>query len=76
MEKLKFGIQLVILLLAFPVWFVAEMKQADKAMQKNQPEKQEIIDKKKPVATDKQKKDIGHIEFVAMPFAKIIVTGI
>ena len=76
MEKLKFGIQLVILLLAFPVWFVAEMKQADKAMQKNQPEKLEIIDAQKPVASDKLKKDIGYIEFVAMPFAKIIVTGI
>lgn len=76
MEKLKFGIQLVILLLAFPVWFVAEMKQADKALQKNQPKKVEVIDAKKPVATDKVKKDIGNIEFVAMPYATLITAGI
>jgi hypothetical protein len=76
MEKLKFGIQLMVLLLAFPVWFIAEMKQADKAMKKNQPEKLEIIDAKKPVATDKLKKDIGNIEFVAIPYTTFMVTGI
>lgn len=36
MNKLKFAVQIVVLVLAFPVWFYAEMKQADKAM-KNRP---------------------------------------
>lgn len=32
MEKLKFGIQILVLALAFPVWFYAEMKMSDKAV--------------------------------------------
>ncbi|MBL0183864.1 MAG: hypothetical protein IPP96_16885 [Chitinophagaceae bacterium] len=34
MEKIKFGIQLTILMLAFPVLFVTEIKQADEDMKK------------------------------------------
>ncbi|HRI25568.1 MAG TPA: hypothetical protein PLZ45_12895 [Ferruginibacter sp.] len=50
MQKLKFGIQLTALMLAFPLWFMAEMKLADRDMKKNQPEKQESVEIKKEEA--------------------------
>ena len=44
MQKLKFGIQISALILAFPLWFLAEMKLADRDMQKEM-QKKEIIEK-------------------------------
>jgi hypothetical protein len=32
MQKLKFGIQILVLVLAFPVWFYAEITMPDKAV--------------------------------------------
>ncbi|HNJ96022.1 MAG: hypothetical protein U0T79_02545 [Ferruginibacter sp.] len=44
MQKLKFGIQISALILAFPLWFLAEMKLADRDMQKEM-QKKEVIEK-------------------------------
>ena len=74
MEKLKFGIQIMFLLLAFPVWFVAEVKQADREMKKAQLEKPSTIEIKKTVSTDKTK-DADISGMMTIPFSKLMFTN-
>lgn len=76
MKKVKFGIQLAILMLAFPVYFLTEMKRADQDMKKKQPEKQELIDGKKAEAGEAAKKATPVSETSMMPGSKLMVVNI
>ncbi len=75
MEKIKFGIQLVILLLAFPVWFVFEMQKADRIEKRNQVDNIEVIDAKKITGNDKPKKVLGSVRLSAMAFSKFVIVN-
>ena len=76
MKKVKFGIQLVILMLAFPVYFLIEMNRADQDIKKKQPEKQELIDVKKAEAREALKKNIPVSETTMMPGYKLVIVNI
>jgi len=76
MEKIKFGIQLTILMLAFPVLFVTEIKQADKELKKNQLEKQELMEAKKPENSEALKRSAPVSDLTVMPGSKLMVVNI
>lgn len=76
MKKVKFGIQLTILMLAFPVYFLTEMNRADQEMKKKQPEKQEQIDIKKAEASEAVKRTTPVSETTMMPGSKLMVVNI
>jgi hypothetical protein len=57
MEKVKFGIQILVLALAFPVWFYAEMKMAEKTVKNAQLKSIEKTQVKKVVIIKKAKTD-------------------
>ncbi len=76
MQKLKFGIQITALILAFPLWFLAEMKEADREMKKNQIEKQDLIETKKAEDAAIQKKSTAASEVIIMPDSRLMVVNI
>jgi len=76
MEKIKFGIQLAILMLAFPVLFVTEIKQGDQEMKKNQQEKQELIEAKKPETSEALKKPAPVSDLNMIPGSKLMPLNI
>lgn len=76
MEKIKFGVQLLILMLAFPVWFVTEMKQADQEMKKSHAEKQQIIDVKKSGTEEAMKKGSPVSTVTMVPGSKLMFVNI
>jgi hypothetical protein len=47
MEKIKFTVQIITLVLALPVWFFAEMKRTDKAIRAQQVNKVDSISAKR-----------------------------
>jgi len=72
MEKIKFGLQVMVLLLALPVWFIAEIKQADKIIKQNRQDNIEIIDVKKRVNHDEQKQVAANLKFESRHFSKLM----
>jgi len=75
MEKIKFGLQVLVLLLALPVWFITEIKQADKVIKQNRQHNIEVIDAKNPVAHDAQKEVASNLKLEAMHFSKLVFTN-
>jgi len=57
MKKLKFSMQVMVLLLAFPTWFYAEMKHADRSVINSQKIHQDSVQVKKAAAEKKQPVD-------------------
>lgn len=76
MEKIKFGIQLIILMLAFPVLLLTEIRQADQEMKRNQQEKKEMMEANKPVAEETFKKAGPVSGLTLMPGDKLMVVNI
>ncbi|MBK8495154.1 MAG: hypothetical protein IPL50_09045 [Chitinophagaceae bacterium] len=68
MEKLKFTLLVLVLVLAFPVWFYAEMKKTDKQVESIRKNSIDSINtnKAQPVAEHVEK---GNGDFTAMPFS-------
>ncbi|HMK04002.1 MAG TPA: hypothetical protein VK489_07425 [Ferruginibacter sp.] len=75
MEKIKFGVEVMVLLLALPVWFIVEVKQADKVIEKNRTHNIDVIDVKKPVHDDGQKQVAADLKFATMHFSKLMFTN-
>lgn len=67
MEKIKFGIQLTILMLSFPVLFITEMKMAGRDMEKSKQEKQKLIEVNKPESSVMLKRLTPHSSLTMMP---------
>ena len=74
MEKIKFGIEITVLILAFPVLFFIEMHQAENEIKGNQLNKAQTIEIEKIVATGKVK-DVASSEFTATQFSKLMITN-
>lgn len=74
MEKLKFGIQILVLALAFPVWFYAEMKMSDKAIKEAQM-KSLGNNQVKKVVTIKTAKTDSNYELTVSSFMKQMVVN-
>jgi hypothetical protein len=74
MEKIKFGVQVMVLLLAMPLWFITEVRKADKVIEKNRPGI-EIIDVKKPVKNEGQKQVAANLKFATLHFSKLMFTN-
>lgn len=74
MEKIRFTVMILGLLLAFPLWFYAEMKQADKVLKNDhQNQVDSSIVKKAVIYTEEA--DTTGSEVAIMPFSKHIVAG-
>lgn len=76
MQKLKFGIQIAALILAFPLWFLAEMKEADREMKKSQTDRQELIETKKTEDAEALKKSTTVSETSLLPSSQLMVVNI
>ena len=57
MKKLKFSMQVMVLLLAFPTWFYAEMKRADRSVINSQKIHQDSVQVKRAAAEKEQPVD-------------------
>lgn len=68
MEKLKFTLLVFVLVLAFPVWFYAEMKQTDRRVENIRNNSIDSTDTQRtqPVVEHAEK---GNGDFTAMPFS-------
>ncbi|MGB4844108.1 MAG: hypothetical protein WBP16_06570 [Ferruginibacter sp.] len=74
MKKLRFTVQVVVLVLAFPTWFYAEMKQADKAIQNAKQNSIKMINTQKTTAAKEEVETI-QINTMGIPFSKHLVVS-
>lgn len=72
MKNLKFGLQLLILSMAFPVWFVVEMKRADEISERPEPVNIEKTAAGKSI-TRQEPKEQGNTEFKPLLYFKFLV---
>jgi hypothetical protein len=64
MQKLKFGIQLSLLMLSFPLYFLTEMKKADEDLKRKQPKQQQQPDVKKAGAAIKKMSPVAELTLI------------
>ena len=74
MEKLKFTVQILVLVLAFPVWFFAEMKMAEKAAKNMEHINSDSIRAKKEFSKKVNKPD-GEFDLKTASFNKLMVVS-
>lgn len=74
MEKIKFTIQILVLVLALPVWFFAEMKMADKAVKNSRRGNNDSLPVKKEMT---YKVDVPAVDFngTTASFAELMVVS-
>lgn len=68
MEKIRFTVQIAVLVLAFPLWFFAEMKQADKHMQHTRSNKTDNSSKAIKSASVDKKVPVNTADVAMLPF--------
>ncbi|MBP6287396.1 MAG: hypothetical protein KA409_10800, partial [Ferruginibacter sp.] len=74
MEKLKFGIQLLVLMLAFPVLFFAEVKYPNKVAK---PDQEKTVENSQAKQNDPNADKCAYcqVEMGTVPFSKHIVVN-